>query len=197
MSTTWYNAETNYTYNSTSSSASSSGDCVGIYLGSIAANTTTAISDEFLAGGFRYRYTTETTTGATYVSTPTLKFSGPAIYDGTIWEKAPTQKQIDRAHKRSLKLLKQWLSPEEYNYLMEEGQLELPSQYEKDTIYIVDKNPMKRIGIKKEGKIVEKSLCIHPSHSYADGDVLLSNILLLKTDEKKFLEIANVHDYYA
>lgn len=107
------------------------------------------------------------------------------------------QKTIDKANKKSMKLLKEWLSAAEYKYLMEEGNLELPSQHEKDTIYIVNKDPMKRIGIKKKGKVVEKSLCIHASHSYPTGDILLANIMLLKTDEKKFLEIANVHDFYA
>ena len=107
------------------------------------------------------------------------------------------QKQIDKANKKSFELLKEWLSETEYNSLMEEGNIELPSQYEKDTIYIVDKNPMKRIGVKKEGKVVQKSFCIHAPHSYADGDLLLANIMLLKTDEKEFLKIANVHDYTA
>lgn len=108
-----------------------------------------------------------------------------------------SQKTIDKANKKSLKLLKKWLSPEEYNYLMEDGNLELPSQYEKDVIYIINKDPMKRIGIKKKGKIVEKSLCIHTEHSYAVGDQLLANILLLKSDEKKFLKTANVHHMFA
>lgn len=108
-----------------------------------------------------------------------------------------SQKVIDKANKKSLKLLKKWLSPEEYQYLMEDGNLELPSQYEKDTIYIINKDPMKRIGIKKKGKVVEKSLCIHTEHSYAVGDQLLANIMLLKTDEKKFLKTANVHHMFA
>lgn len=111
--------------------------------------------------------------------------------------KVPSQKAIDKANKKSLKLLKKWLSPEEYQYLMEDGNLELPSQHEKDTIYIINKDPMKRIGIKKNGKVVEKSLCIHTEHSYAVGDQLLANIMLLKTDEKKFLNVANVHHMFA
>jgi len=118
-------------------------------------------------------------------------------YDGEQKLKVIDQKTIDKANKKSIKLLKEWLSPAEYKYLMEEGNLELPSQHEKDTIYIVNKDPMKRIGIKKKGKVVEKSLCIHASHAYPTGDILLANIMLLKTDEKKFLEIANVHDYIA
>jgi len=108
-----------------------------------------------------------------------------------------SQKAFEKRQKKSFDLLKSWLSEAEYNYLMEQGNLELPSKHEKDTIYIINKDPMKRVAIKKKGKVVMKSLCIHASHQYADGDVLLSNIMLLKTDEKKFLEIANVHDMYA
>jgi hypothetical protein len=116
-----------------------------------------------------------------------------------VWDggKVISQEQIDKANNKSLELLKKWLSTEEYHYLMEEGNLELPSQHEKNTVYIINKDPMKRIGIKKAGKLVEKSLCIHADHTYAIGDALLANIMLLKTDEKKFLKTANVHDYFA
>src|SRR5688500_4557135 len=112
---------------------------------------------------------------------------------------AKEKAKIDR---RANKLLKEWLSPAEYNYLMEEGQLELPSQYEKNVIYIVRKDPNKTIGIARKKKqvpclayedtILEKEACMHIDASYPTGDRLLANIMLLKADEKYFVKNANV-----
>jgi hypothetical protein len=117
-------------------------------------------------------------------------------YDGGHRFSPEQEKLRKQAEDKSMQLLKSWLSESEYNYLME-GDLELPSQYEKDTIYIINKDPTKRIGIKKAGKVVEKSLCIHTDYAYATGDQLLANIMLLKSNEKEFLKIANVHNFYA
>ncbi len=152
-----------------------------------------AWSDEFIMSPHNHA---ADTMGAVWHHNDTLGDTIYAYDPQMMGGKPLSQKVIDRANKKSMKLLKEWLSDAEYKYLMEEGNLELPSQHEKDTIYIVNKDPMKRIGIKKKGKVVEKSLCIHASHSYPTGDVLLANIMLLKTDEKKFLEIANVHNFY-
>lgn len=138
-----------------------------------------------------------TTAGVTWHIDYDMPAGTAWVYDAEHMRFSPEQeKKRKEAEDKSMQLLKSWLSESEYNYLME-GDLELPSQHEKDTIYIVNKDPSKRIGIKKAGKVIEKSLCIHTDYSYATGDQLLANIMLLKSDEKKFLEIANVHNFYA
>jgi hypothetical protein len=109
-----------------------------------------------------------------------------------------------KANEVSMKLLKSWLSKLEYEYLMEQGQLELPSQYEKDVIYIVKKDTRQKVKIAHKQKLAciykpiiteTAEACINISHEYPVGDMLLSNIALLKTDEKQFLKIANISQY--
>lgn len=99
---------------------------------------------------------------------------------------------IRAAENKSMRLLRQWLSEAEWNYLQEHDQLELPSQYEKDVIYIVKKDKRAKIVVKKHDKLLHE-LCIHPEQDLPTGDMMLANILLLKTDEKRFLATANKH----
>ena len=119
-------------------------------------------------------------------------------------ERRMQEKMRKDAHETSMKLLRQWLSEMEYNYLMEQGQLELPSQYEKDTIYIVKKDALAKVKIasKKKLSCIHQPLiietgdaCININPEYPLGDILLSKIAMLKSDEKQFLDIANVNYY--
>jgi hypothetical protein len=106
-------------------------------------------------------------------------------------ELAQRYEQKKKAEKQADKLLKKWLSTAEYNYLQENGELELPSKYEQDTIYIVKKSYGEKV-IKKVAGVPTVALCVMPlSSSYVNDDSLLSKILLLKTDEKQFLSLAN------
>lgn len=109
-----------------------------------------------------------------------------------LWQKKYCGKQKERAaENKSMRLLREWLSEAEWNYLQENDQLELPSQYEKDVIYIVKKTKYAKVDVKKADKIIHQ-LCIHPDE-LPTGDMILTNILLLKTDEKRFLATANKH----
>jgi len=99
------------------------------------------------------------------------------------------QEKLDKANKKSMELLKEWLSEAEYNYLMERGELEIPSQIHDDEIYIIKKAAYEKVIKKKAGKTVSKHCLITKGH-FPDGDVLLTKILLLKTNEKEFLEKA-------
>ena len=119
-------------------------------------------------------------------------------------ERRMQEKMRKDAHETSMKLLRQWLSEMEYNYLMEQGQLELPSQYEKDTIYIVKKDALAKVKIasKKKLSCIHQPLiietgdaCININPEYPLGDILLSKIAMLKSDEKQFLDIANINYY--
>lgn len=109
-----------------------------------------------------------------------------------LWKKKHHAKQQERAAEScSMRLLKEWLSEAEWNYLQENDQLEFPSQYEKDVIYIVKRSKYEKVQVKKTDKIIHE-LCIH-SEELPTGDMMLANILLLKTDEKRFLATANKH----
>ena len=99
--------------------------------------------------------------------------------------------KFQKAQEKSIKLLKDWLSPSEYNYLMEKGELEIPSQINEDEIWIVKREPTARVMRKKKGKLITEH-CILPSINVPDGDILLSKIVLLKTNEEQFTKISNI-----
>lgn len=112
--------------------------------------------------------------------------------DGNIEYEKQRQKEAARFQKaqtRSMRLLKDWLSPIEYNYLME-GQLEIPSKIHDDEVWIVKREAMKRVVRKIKGKAVSEH-CIIPAMDVPEGDILLSKIILLKTNEEEFIKTSN------
>jgi len=116
-----------------------------------------------------------------------------------IFEKVPTDliksdddKKLVRAKEQSEKMLKDWLSPKEYEALKEKGELELPSQ-EEDVIFIVKRDPNEMVEVRKKGTYSHKLCLIAEDLDYPVGDQLLSKVALLKTNEKKFKEIAIKH----
>jgi hypothetical protein len=101
-------------------------------------------------------------------------------------------KEVEEAKKRSLKLLKDWLSTAEYNYLME-GELHLPSQNGEE-IYILKRDAHARIEVRnKKTQKPKHYLCVNPI-GFAEGDMLLSKILAIKTNEREFLKVAIPHE---
>jgi len=109
------------------------------------------------------------------------------------WERRHKDRQKERAATdRSMRLVKEWLSEAEWNYLQENDEIEFPSQYEKDIIYIVKKSKFAKVEVVKNEKTLY-NLCIHPEQELPVGDMMLANIMLLKTDERKFLATANKH----
>jgi hypothetical protein len=105
-------------------------------------------------------------------------------------------KQLKLAHERSMKLLKRWLTKNEWDALINKGELEIPSTINNDEIYIIKKAAYEKVLLKKAGKLVSQHCLVTDKH-YPDGDVLLNKILLLKTDEKQFLKIAVKTNYYS
>lgn len=91
---------------------------------------------------------------------------------------------------KATELLKSWLSEAEWNYLQEHNQLELPSQYEKDTIYIVKRDSMNRKIIRRVKGVDTEELCIHAGGIYARDDDVLAQILMIKAQEEEFLKVA-------
>lgn len=102
----------------------------------------------------------------------------------------PTAKEHQKrlAERKSTKLLKSWLEPHEFNELMKRGELEI---FTEDAVYVVKKNPHSMVEKKtKKGKKSEFCL-ITKEMGYASGDVLLTKIIMLKTNPKQFESIAN------
>jgi len=98
-----------------------------------------------------------------------------------------------RAKRKSEKLLQQWLSKKEYDSLKLHGELEIQSKMDDEVIFIVKKDPNDMIDVKRNGKYSHKLCAVSEDLEMPVGDQLLSKLLLLKTDEKKFREVAIRH----
>ena len=107
--------------------------------------------------------------------------------------KSEEDKLLVKAKEKSEKLLKEWLSPAEYESLKNKGEIELPSKFEEDVIFIVKKDPNTMVDVKKKGQYSHKLCAVAEDFDYPVGDQLLSKIALLKTNEKQFKEVAIKH----
>jgi len=102
-------------------------------------------------------------------------------------------KKLLEAKRKSEKLLKSWLTKAEYDALVGKGEIEIPSNEEEDVIFIVKKDPNEMVDVKKQGKFSHKLCAVPEDLDFPVGDQLLSKIVLIKTDEKKFKKIAIKH----
>ncbi len=98
-----------------------------------------------------------------------------------------------RAKRKSEKLLRQWLSKKEYDSLKLHGELAIQSKIDDEVIFIVKKDPNDMVDVKRNGKYSYKLCAVSEDLEMPVGDQLLSKVLLLKTDEKKFREVAIRH----
>lgn len=124
-------------------------------------------------------------------------YNGPRIEMDERWyachvEQARRQREQQlEARARSMELLMSWLTAKEYKALIETGELEIRSPEEANTVFIVKKDPQAKVVVKQNNQPKEM-LCVMPSgFSFADGDVLLSKIMMLKTDPQHFIKLAN------
>lgn len=153
-------------------------------------------------------FTTWTTQVGTY-ATGTLSFGGGFSRLGKVRhalmqifeepskeiKKEMTKKDriLLKAKRKSEKLLRQMLSKKEYDSLKLHGEVEIPSQMEEEVIFIVKKDPNAMVDVKKKGKYSHKLCAVAEDMEMPVGDQLLSKVLLLKTDEKSFREVAIKH----
>lgn len=108
-------------------------------------------------------------------------------------EMTKKDKILFRAKRKSEKLLRNMLSKKEYDSLKLHGELEIPSSMEDEVIFIVKKDPNAMVDVKKNGKYSHKICAVSQDLEMPVGDQLLSKVLLLKTDEKSFREVAIRH----
>ena len=114
-------------------------------------------------------------------------FKGP---DEKLWKDlTPDEKKMFKAKKTSEKLLKTWLSTNEWKSLKEKGEIEIPAIDESNCIYIVRKDPNARVIVQKDGKKSHELCVVSKDLELPVGDQLLSKILLVKHNQKKFKEL--------
>lgn len=95
--------------------------------------------------------------------------------------------QFIKASKKSENLLKEWLSEDEYRWLKYEGSLKIVHSQE---TYIIKKEPHSMVKVKNVNNKTSYYCMIPKDSSTPSGDELLSKILMIKTNPKKFKEIA-------
>jgi len=100
------------------------------------------------------------------------------------------EKLMEKAKLKSEKLLRSWLSAKEYEGLKINGEIEIPSEFDDETIFIVKRNPDEMVEVKKKGQRSHKLCVVAEDKSFPVGDQLLSKIMLIKTNEKAFKELA-------
>ncbi len=90
---------------------------------------------------------------------------------------------------KSFELLKEWLSPNEYRDLMDDGLVKITTG---DETYTIKKTPNETVLVtNNKTKYTVGDYClVHEDGGYATGDVLLTKIMMIKTDPENFKRIA-------
>lgn len=105
----------------------------------------------------------------------------------------PTGEEIQKkiAEKKGMELLKGWLEPGEFDQIVKRGELEI---FAEDAVYIVKNDPYEMV-IKKNKDGSKRKFCVVPKQmGYCKGDILLSKIMMIKTDPENFEQVANGYD---
>lgn len=102
------------------------------------------------------------------------------------------ERKQKEANERADSLLKSFLTPEQVEQL-DKLKCVIVTTPGGNT-YKIERATVKELN--PEGK-VKASFCIHPDYSFGlpSGDSMLAKLLMLETDEKKFLKIANKTPY--
>ena len=101
----------------------------------------------------------------------------------------PTGQERRAADQRARPLLRQLLGPEEYDWLVRRGYLEIPSPSIAGRIYRI---PYFQGMVEVlEGGVSIMRLCVVPLRWVPDPDVVLIHKLMIEGDEARYLRVAN------
>lgn len=96
------------------------------------------------------------------------------------------------AEARGWDLLKDVVGEEEYEKFKEVGHLDVQSPSDGKLIYRVRQG--RRIALVRNGvESTKESLCIHPNQMFVQGDKVAAQVMWCMMNEKKLMEVANVH----
>ena len=122
-------------------------------------------------------------------SVVTMNYPTQTPEEREAWMKAEKECEEKRvvAVKRAESLLFTILKPEQVKQYTDHGYFETEVD---DRIYRIKKGRSGNVFLVKDGKEVAR-YCAHPKDWTPDQDVMISQLLMLKTDEKRFLQTAN------
>ncbi|MGH2487884.1 MAG: hypothetical protein ACRDHE_17930 [Ktedonobacterales bacterium] len=86
-------------------------------------------------------------------------------------------------------LLRQMLTPEEYDQLKLRAYLDIQSRAHLGRLYRVPRGPG-QVQVLEGGRVVER-LCVQPLDSLPEADVILMHKMLIEADEPSYLATAN------
>jgi len=95
--------------------------------------------------------------------------------------------QMFKAYERSNKLLKEWLTEDEYRWLVCQGELRIKHE---DETFIIKKESFSKVEVVNKNNEKSSYCFITRDSGVTDPDILLTKILMIKTNPKKFKEIA-------
>jgi hypothetical protein len=105
------------------------------------------------------------------------------------WAREAEERQIKvtAAASRAEELLFMFIGEERKKQYAEFGHFDVPVN---SKVYRIRKGRSNNVLLLENGKPTMK-LCAHPSDAVPDGDTMLAQFLMLTSNEKRFLEIAN------
>ena len=104
------------------------------------------------------------------------------------WLRLQTWWPVSADHTAEI-LLRDSLSSDEYRQLRTRSYLDVHSQFYQNRVYRVPRGPG-QVMVLEGGRVVER-LCLQPVEALPEADVILMHKLLLESDERKYLEMAN------
>ncbi|MGI0023231.1 MAG: hypothetical protein ACRD9Q_10270 [Nitrososphaeraceae archaeon] len=95
--------------------------------------------------------------------------------------------ELFKSYERSGKLLKEWLTEDELRWLIHQGELQI--KHDEET-FIIKKEAYSTVKVIDSNKKVSEYCMVLKQYGGTDIDLLLSKILMVKTNPKKFKEVA-------
>jgi hypothetical protein len=110
---------------------------------------------------------------------------------GSIWKKTLSSNSAKKQQKAK-EFLKSWLTEQEYEDL-QDGKLIIPSKIFPDRTYKLKGSASQMIEVYTSGILDHKLCIVAKDPRFENDDTVLAKILLLKTNEERFLKIAEKH----
>lgn len=112
--------------------------------------------------------------------------------DGYLWGGGWTKTYPVKRQQKAKKFLKSWLTDQEYEDL-QDNNLIIPSKIFPDRTYKIGASAIKLIEVYTSGILDHRLCAVAKDPRFENDDTVLAKILMLKTNEKQFLKIAEKH----
>ena len=90
---------------------------------------------------------------------------------------------------RAGELLRAVLTAEQYDQLIQQGYIDIPSPSDPERVYRVPRS-CGRVQVREKGRLT-KELCLQPFKWVPDADIVIIHKLMIEADEETYLQKAN------